>query len=331
MSRPFLEFHIRRRVLNLPNVTLLDSCAVSELVTTPDKKQVTGVRLNQRAAENTTDVLNADLVVDASGRGSSAAKWLETLGYARPSESRVKARLGYVTREYRRTITDPDTLRIQMVTPAAPVERHGVFLFPIEGDRWIMTASGYVDDHPPATEAGLLEFLRNLPAKDAYNIISQSEPLTDIITYNYPASLRRHYEKLTSFPAGYLVIGDAIASFNPIYGQGMTSAAMQARALDESLRERVELKDLWKSFFKKAGKVVDIPWQLAVGEDFRFPQTEGAKPPMMDFLNAYVAKVHQATHRDSVVYAAFLRVMNLMAPPTSLMSPGIFGRVLRNS
>ena len=331
MSRPFLEFHIRRRVLNLPNVTLLDSCAVSELVTTPDKKQVTGVRLNQRSADNTTDVLNADLVVDASGRGSSAAKWLETLGYARPSESRVKARLGYVTREYRRTITDPDTLRIQMVTPAAPVERHGVFLFPIEGDRWIMTASGYVDDHPPATEAGLLEFLRNLPAKDAYNIISQSEPLTDIITYNYPASLRRHYEKLTSFPAGYLVIGDAIASFNPIYGQGMTSAAMQARALDESLRERVELKDLWKSFFKKAGKVVDIPWQLAVGEDFRFPQTEGAKPPMMDFLNAYVAKVHQATHRDSVVYAAFLRVMNLMAPPTSLMSPGIFGRVLRNS
>jgi 2-polyprenyl-6-methoxyphenol hydroxylase-like FAD-dependent oxidoreductase len=217
-----------------------------------------------------------------------------------------------------------------MVTPAAPAEKHGTFLFPIEGDRWIMTSAGYIGDHPPTDEAGLMEFLRNLPAKDVYNIIAETEPLTDIITYKYPASLRRHYEKLTDFPEGYLVIGDAVASFNPIYGQGMTSSAMQTRALDEALRGQSGLQGLWKTYFKKAAQVVDIPWQLAVGEDFRFPETEGVKPPMTDFLNSYVEKVHKATQRDPVVYAAFLRVMNLMAPPTSLMSPGIMLRVLMN-
>jgi hypothetical protein len=255
---------------------------------------------------------------------------LESLGYARPQEVEVKARIGYATREYRRLETDLDKIRIEMISPTAPMEKHGTFLFPIEGERWIMTSGGYVGAHPPADEADLLEFVRSLPAPDIYNIISNTEPLTEIVTYKYPASLRRSYEKLTRFPEGYLVVGDAVASFNPIYGQGMTSAAMQTRALDQVLRQRASLQGLWKTYFKQAAKVVDIPWQLAVGEDFRYPETEGTKPLFTDMINAYVAKVHKATQRDPVVYAQFLRVINLMAPPTSLMSPRIMWRVLMN-
>ena len=328
MSRPFLEFHIRRRVLNLPNVTLIDSCAVNELVTNPDNDQILGVRVTKRSTENTPENINADLVVDASGRGSATPKWLESLGYARPQEIEVKARIGYTTREYRRREKDPSQVHIEMISPTAPFEKHGTFLFPIEDDRWIMTSGGYVGNHPPADEAGLLEFVRSLPAPDIFNIISKTEPLTEIITYKYPASLRRHYEKLTRFPEGYFVIGDAVASFNPIYGQGMTSAAMQTRVLDNVLRQHTNLSGIWRAYFKHVAKVVDIPWQLAVGEDFRYPETEGVKPPLTDFLNAYVEKVHKATQRDPVVYAQFLRVMNLMASPASLMSPGIMWRVL---
>jgi 2-polyprenyl-6-methoxyphenol hydroxylase-like FAD-dependent oxidoreductase len=327
MSRPFLEYHIRRRVVSLPNVSLIDQCAVSGLTTDGDKRQVIGVRLDKRAEQHTTETAEADLVVDAGGRGSATSKWLESLGYDRPTETEVKARIGYVTCEYRR-IEQDDQSHAEMVSPSAPNEKHGTFLFPIEGHRWIMTSAGYVGDHPPTDEAGLLEFVRSLPAADIFNIISNTEPLTEIIPYKYPASLRRHYEKLKRFPEGFLVIGDAVASFNPIYGQGMTSAAMQTRALQQLLQQTPNLQGLWKAFFKQAARVVDLPWQLAVGEDFRYPETEGKKPPFTDMLNAYVERVHKATQRDPVVYAQFLRVMNLMAPPASLMSPRIMWRVL---
>jgi 2-polyprenyl-6-methoxyphenol hydroxylase-like FAD-dependent oxidoreductase len=327
MSRPFLEFHIRRRVLRMPNVTLIDSCAVTELVTSPDKKRVTGVHVMKRSAENIPEILDADLVVDASGRGSSTPKWLESLGYDRPAETEVKTRIGYATREYRRLEQD-DQLRSEMILPTGPTEKHGAILFPVEGDRWILTAGGYVGDHPPADEAGLLEYIRTLPVPDIYNIISTAEPLTEIITYKYPASLWRHYEKLKSFPEGFLVIGDALASFNPIYGQGMTSAAMQTHVLKTLLAQSPTRQGFWRPYFKEASRVVNMPWQLAVGEDFRYPETEGRKPPFTDILNTYVAKLHQATHRDPVVYSQFMRVVNLMAAPTSLMSPRILWHVL---
>jgi 2-polyprenyl-6-methoxyphenol hydroxylase-like FAD-dependent oxidoreductase len=327
MSRPFLEFHIRRRVLGLPNVALIDQCAVNELITSVDKKQVIGVRVAKRSEQNQAENMEADLVVDASGRGSASPKWLESLGYDRPAETEVKVRFGYATREYRRLEKD-ELSYSEMIFPAAPVEKHGAILFPIEGERWIMTAGGYVGDYPPADEANLLEYIRTLSAPDIFNIISKSEPLTEIITYKYPASLRRHYEKLKRFPEGFLVIGDAVASFNPIYGQGMTSAAMQTRVLKDLLQQMPNLQGLWKSFFKRAAKVVDMPWQLAVGEDFRYPETEGKKPPFIDMINAYVEKVHKVTQHDPVVYAQFLKVMNLMDPPTSLMSPRIMWRVL---
>jgi hypothetical protein len=142
--------------------------------------------------------------------------------------------------------------------------------------------------------------------------------------------LRRHYEKLARFPAGYLVLGDAIASFNPTYGQGMTSAAMQAQALDHVLAKRPSLDAIAPVFFKKAAKVVDMPWQMAVGEDFRFPTTTGPKPSGTDIINRYTAKVNRVSHYDEVVGAAFLRVMNLLAPPTSLFHPRILWRVLRS-
>lgn len=328
MSRPFLEFHIRQRVLCLPNVTLIDQCAVNELVTSAGKKHVTGVHVTRRSGEGNAETMEADLVVDASGRGSATPRWLESLGYDRPPETEVKARIGYATREYRRPVQDGRPFA-EMISPSAPTEKHGAYLFPIEGDRWILTAGGYVGDHPPGDEAGLMEYIRSLAAPNVYNIICNAEPLTEIITYKYPASLRHHYEKLKRFPEGFLVIGDAVTSFNPIYGQGMTSAAMQTYALKNLLEKNSTLQGLWKSFFKQAAKVVDMPWQLAVGEDFRYPETEGKKPPLTHLINAYVVKVHKATQRDPVVYGQFLRVMNLTAPTTSLISPRIMWRVFR--
>lgn len=330
MSRPLLEWQIRKRVLALPNVEVRDECSVMRLITTGEPKTVTGIEIDDRSQPGQRETLNADLVVDATGRGSSSPKWLEEMGYAAPSETEIKINVGYATRIYRRTPNDLSNATLLMITPEAPHDKRGAFMFPIEGDRWIVTAGGWVSDYPPTDEAGFLEFLRSLAAPDIYNVISRAEPLSEIMPYRFPANLRRHYEKLTSFPTGYLVMGDAICSFNPIYGQGMTSAALQAAALDGVLQKQPTGGDLARSFFKEAAKVVDIPWQLTVGEDFRYPETVGPKAPETDFINGYVARVHRATHNDPVVYGAFLQVMNLKKGPASLLHPKIVWRVLRN-
>jgi 2-polyprenyl-6-methoxyphenol hydroxylase-like FAD-dependent oxidoreductase len=151
--------------------------------------------------------------------------------------------------------------------------------------------------------------------------------------HKFPANLRHHYEGMRAFPEGLLVMGDAICSFNPIYGQGMTSSALQAQVLDCCLRERQtgDLSGMWRGFFRQVARVVDIPWQLAAGEDFRYPEVEGVRPRGTALINAYVAQVHRATHHDPVVFSAFLKVMNLIEPPTSLFRPHIVRRVLAGS
>lgn len=328
MSRPLLEWQIRRRVVALPNVTVRDGYAVDGLLTNPEQSCVTGVAITHRTDATRTAAISADLVVDASGRGSASPKWLAALHYGEVPESLIKVNVGYATRLYRRRPGDLQEAKLIMIAPDMPHSKRSGLLFPIEGDRWICTLGGWAGDHPPTDEVGFLAFARSLPAPDVYALLTKLEPLSDITPYKFPGSLRRHYEQLERFPEGYLVLGDAVCSFNPVYGQGMTSAAMQAAALDQLLQEQQCLTSLWRAFFTAAAKVVDIPWQLAAGEDFRFPETQGQRPAGVDLINRYVAKVHRATHHDPVVYAAFLRVMNLMAAPTSLFHPRILWRVL---
>ncbi|MCB0128259.1 MAG: hypothetical protein KDE58_38600, partial [Caldilineaceae bacterium] len=329
MSRPFLEWLIRRRVLTLPNITLLDRCDVDEPIASLDNRAITGVAVIERAAGNRRRELAADLVVDAAGRVSAAPKWLEALGYTRPEESLVKVNVGYATRIYRRNPQEAGANDWIFITPDAPKEKRMGGAFPIEGDRWVVSVGGWSGDHGPTDEAAFLQFAKSLPAPDVYEVINNNEPLSDIVVHKFPASLRRHYETLSRFPEGYLVMGDAHCSFNPLYGQGMTSAAIQAQTLDRFLAERRGLlAGIAIPFFKQVAKAIDIPWQTAVGEDFRFPATEGKKAPGTNFINGYVARVHRASHHDDIVCKAFLDVMNLLKPPTSLFQPQILWRVL---
>jgi 2-polyprenyl-6-methoxyphenol hydroxylase-like FAD-dependent oxidoreductase len=331
VSRAFLEWKIRRRVMALSNVTVLDRCDVQGLRSSPGHSRVTGVRVIGRdGSDNAGETeLPAELVVDAAGRGSATPKRLQTLGYASPEEEIVKVGVGYATRLYRRRPEDPDSGRGIMINAAPPRNRRSGFLFPLEGDRWVLTLAGHGGDHAPTEEDGFLEFAHSLAAPDIYDTMSHLEPLSDIFTHGFPSNLRRRYERLSRFPERYLVLGDAVCSFNPVYGQGMTSAALQAQALDETLTERSSLEGVRKPFFDKVGRIVDIAWMSAVGEDFRFPETEGRKRFGTDLVNAYVSRVQRATHKDPVVYRSFLEVINLMRPPTSLFRPQILWRVLR--
>jgi 2-polyprenyl-6-methoxyphenol hydroxylase-like FAD-dependent oxidoreductase len=327
MSRPFLEHLVRRRVRTLPNVTIRDGTGVEGLQTEDGGARVTGVKLAGGG-----EVVPADLVVDASGRGSASTRWLQALGFPPPPETVLKVDVGYATRLYRRDPNAEGAGDWVFVTPVAPRERRIGGAFPIEGERWIVTLGGWFGDHGPTDEADFLAFAKSLPAPDIHQIASTSEPLSEIMTYKYAANLRRHYERMERFPEGYLVLGDAACSFNPVYGQGMTSAALQAHELDQVLdRAGPSTEPLATRFFRRAAKVIDRPWQLAVGEDFRFPEAVGKRPPGTDLVNRYVSQVHRATHTDPVVGLAFLEVMNLIEPPTRLMTPAVLWRILKSS
>lgn len=321
-SRPVLEGHLRRRLLALPNVRAIENCAVQGLVSDPSRKSVTGVRA--RIDRNPGQIVKADFVVDATGRGSSSAAWLEELGYQPPVNEKVKIGISYLTRIYRRQPTDLDGKLGVVVAGSAPNWRNGVILAQ-EHDRWIVSTGGFLGDDAPDHDEGFLAYLATLPTKEIHDVVARAEPLTGFNRYRYLFSVRRRYEKLTRFPRNYLVFGDAICSFNPIYGQGITVAAQEALTLQQCLS--MGRDDLGRRFFKAAAKIVDIPWHIAVGNDLRHPQVEGARPAMLRFINWYIGKLHLAATCDGTLATEFLRVVNLMAPPPTLMSPMIAWRV----
>ncbi len=198
----------------------------------------------------------------------------------------------------------------------------------VEGDRWSVTLGGMHDDPPPSSPAGFVEFARGLPTGVFHEFLRKAEPLSDVEIMKYPASLRRRYERLKRFPAGLLVLGDALCSFNPSYGQGMSVAALEAQALDQCLRKGV--RGLSRRYFRRAAAVVDIPWQIAVTADFRFAHVRGKRPWSSGLVNAYLGLVHRAAHEDAAVCLAFHRVSNLLDPPRALIRPKIVYRVLRS-
>jgi 2-polyprenyl-6-methoxyphenol hydroxylase-like FAD-dependent oxidoreductase len=325
VGRPLLEAQVRKHLLSLPNIKVIENRHVMGLLTTPDHTRIVGVNLSHQTDVSSEEALNADLVVDATGRRSVSPAWLEKLGYEKPHEEQVRMDIGYTTRIYRRR---PEHLQGDLstiISPSLPNWRGGV-IFAQEGDRWIVSIAGYLGDYAPTDEKGFLEFAKSMPTQEIYEVIKDAEPLSEALLYKVPTSQRRHYERMARFPDNYLVFGDAICSFNPIYGQGMTVAALESLCLQNCLATGSQ--NLARRFFKEAAKVVDIPWSVAVGSDLRIPQVEGTRSLMVRFFNWYISKLYVAAPRDRVVVMAFLQVMNLMASPKSLMHPRIALRVL---
>ncbi|MCX6050634.1 MAG: monooxygenase [Chloroflexi bacterium] len=325
VSRPRLEAQIRLRLLALPNVQAIENCNVLGVTATPDNSQVTGVRLVRRSVGDTEEVMQADLVVDASGRGSHGQDWLQALGYAIPEAEQVKIDIGYASRVYERTAGEAQDAYSLLITTGPPNRRLGVMLA-MEDNRWQVTLAGYLGDHPPTDPAGFLAFAKTLPTLDIYNVIRDAKPLSEPLPAKYPASTRHYYERLTRFPTGYLPFGDAICSFNPIYGQGMSVAALEAMVLRQCLAQ--EDQALASRFFAAVGHLLDIPWTIAVGNDLRFPEVVGKRSPVKPLIDWYLVKLHRAAQHDPAVVQAFGKVASLRASPKTLLHPRVAWRVL---
>lgn len=328
-SRPFLEGHIRARVLALPNLTVRDGTDVLSLTATGDR--ITGVRVaaNCRTASATepeNGTIEADLVVDATGRASRTPLWLEQLGYQRPAVERVEIDVRYATRSYRLRPGALDRDLLVAVTPTRTIRRSGVLAVQ-EGGEALVTLIGR-GQQPPTDRAGFEAYAATLAFPDIADALRGAEPVGEPVRYRFPASVRHRYERLPRVPAGLLVTGDAMASFNPVYGQGMAVAAAEAAALRDMLAAGVPDPAAW---FRRAAKAIDTPWRVAVGADLADPNVPGERTRMVRLVNAYLPKVHLAAARDASIAESLIRVMSMVDPPARLFAPGLVLRVLRTA
>jgi 2-polyprenyl-6-methoxyphenol hydroxylase-like FAD-dependent oxidoreductase len=328
-TRVGLEWLTRKHVAALPNVIFIQEVEVDGLLAS--EGQVIGVRLRDRR-DQSTRTMQADFVVDASGRKSKAPEWLVTLGYSAPEETIVNSFVGYATRWYE---ADRDFDWVSLVINARPKEnlKRGGGIIRVEGNRWLVTLAGVNKDYPPNDEVGFLEYARTLASPVLYEIIKNAKPISPVYGFRYDGSRRRHFERLTRRPENFIVIGDAACSFNPIYGQGMTSAALSAEALATLLRQyqgRDNLNGLAAQFQRALFNVSERAWLMATGEDLRYPGTEGKRPNAMErFVQRYIDRLLTLLPHDDTIALAFMEAMNLSKPPAALLRPSIALRVLR--
>lgn len=329
VNRCYLEHQVRARVRDIHNVRVRDKTTVAGLVADSTNNRVVAVRLagpDRPAGQDRTgrEVLAADLVADALGRGGRTPALLDELGYARAPEDRMPIDVVYVSR---RVAIPPAALpeTLVLVGPRAGRAK-GLALLAVEDGTWICTVFGYRGQHPPRDWQDALAFIADLVPAHVRAALDRAQPLEQARSHRFPASRRRHYERLRRFPGGLLVFGDAIVSLNPVYGQGMSVTALQAMALRDCLAR--EPGDLARAFFKAAAKPVDVAWQLASGPDLTLPEVPGPRPLPVRLVNAYIDRLQAAAGHDRELTEQFLNVIALVEPPTRLFRPWVLRRVL---
>jgi 2-polyprenyl-6-methoxyphenol hydroxylase-like FAD-dependent oxidoreductase len=326
-SRPFIEGHVRRRVRELPQVELIDGCDALGLTASRNGERVTGVRILRRADGSAEETLAADIVVAATGRAARVPAWLQALGYPRPEEQRLDVGVTYASR--RLSLPDNPLEGDKFVLIGArPGHPRALFLFAQEGGRWILGLGGYGREHrPPSDPDGFAAFACTVAPPDVREAIEAAGVADEIATHHFPTSVRRRYDRLRRFPEGLLVTGDALCSFNPTYGQGMTVAAAQAVALRGCLERGGS--DLARRFFSAAAAPIGHAWDLSVGADLALPEVAGRRSPRVRVINAYLRRLRATAERDVAVAGAFSAVIGMREGPARVLRPAIALRVAR--
>lgn len=316
-TRSLLETVLRRRTLRLRGIELLTRTTVQGLV--GDAHRVRAVRVTGPAGEQT---LAADLIVDASGRGSRITQWLSEIGAEVPAEERLDVDLGYTSRFFRHR---PGQLGGQAsVIVSTGADGRGGGAVRVEGDRWHVTLAGMLGDHPPIDDQGFRDYAASLSAPDIHTIVVGSDALGEPVPYRFRTAVRRRFDRQSAPPAGLVVLGDAQCAFNPLYAQGMTVAALQAAAL----RDCLAAEDLPARFYAAAADPVAVAWQLAAGSDLRHPGVAGRRTLRTRLTDVFVTRVQRVAHHDPRVARTFLRVAHLVDPPAALTAPGTLRRIL---
>lgn len=325
-SRIQIDWILRGFLQKMGNIRILENTGVEALV--HENETVSGVQLSDGSH------LPADLVVDASGRGSRCPQWLQAMGFPCPVDETIDAKLGYASRFYERSAEHPTDFKAVAMTPVPLSNPRAVGMWQVEGNRWLLTLIGTAGHYPPTEENAFLEFARELADPVVINTIQHAKPCSDIVGFKGTANRWRHFERLNTLPQRFLVIGDAFCAFSPFYGQGMTMAGLSALVLQESLQRHVQVaqpnwESMQKEYFRKTGALFKAPWILATGEDLRWPTTTGAKLDFMTRASHLVMDLLLPLSTSSpLLVRNFLRISNMTASPLALLDPRIWGQLL---
>ena len=310
LTRPLLEHLVRERVLARPNVQVREGVRVAGLHRHGPRWEVVGVDGPE---------LGADLVVDASGRGSRMPHWLAELGCRVAEPEVVDASLGYACRLYRRPDGTPLPTGL-VVQPTRQSPRGGLGL-PVEHAGWLVAVNGYGDDRPER-DGDLRAFAATLREPALAEVVAGLEPVGDVAVHRQTGNVRHHYGRHRDWPEGLLVVGDALSAFNPIYGQGITVGACQAAVLAEALGTRA-----WRStrsLQRRLAAVADFPWAVATGEDRHYLPVPGPLPLGRRLTDAWLGQVGQLlVDGNPRAVVTFGRVYHLMASPRELVHPAL--------
>ncbi|GGS62457.1 tryptophan 2,3-dioxygenase family protein [Streptomyces griseoviridis] len=329
-SRPLLEHHIRRRVLAGSGITVRTGVEVTGLLGRPGR--VTGVVLRERGGDHHgRQELAADLVVDATGRASRTPQWLTELGGRAPAEEVVETGRAYATCAFHADPPAADLKGFYLVPDAG--QPYGAIVLPAEGDRWLVTLSGPREETPPTDPEGFVDFAGLLPHPAVHKWLSAARPLSRPVGYRHTANRRRRYDRLDRDATGLLVVGDAACALNPVYGQGLSAAALNAVALRDALAGPAapSVHALQRAVLRSSGRA----WEVATGADSPVPGATGNAVrggPAARLLNRYLARVSAHVPNDPVVCAAYRDVLFLLSPPRALLtSPRVLRRALLSS
>jgi 2-polyprenyl-6-methoxyphenol hydroxylase-like FAD-dependent oxidoreductase len=334
-SRDLIDWSVRQRVGALPNVRILERVDVAGLIRGPgDGGCVTGVWLRARAGDIKADLsgaeLAADLVVCADGRNSRLPDWLTALGYEPPRETVVNSHQGYASRLYQPAAGFKAEWKALYIQQAPPADPRGGLIFEVERGRWLVSLVGGDGDYPPTDHVGFLAFARSLRSPEIFDAIAAAEPLTPIAGQRATENRIRHYDRVARFPEGVVAVGDAVCAFNPVYGQGMTAAALGAEVLDRWLQgESSQSGDgRGRAFQRALARATAAAWQISTGADHRFRTTTG--PPevrVARLVGSYISGVIRAATKQPRVRRRLTEVLHLLRPPSALFSPGVLARV----
>lgn len=334
-SRNLLEWHVRRRVAEFTNITMREHCRVEGLVMDPAGERIAGIRVYPGDVGDdgkmATEIWEADLVIDTSGRHSQTPKWMQEYGYDAPQETIVNSFLGYATQWYKTPEDFEAGWKAILISGRPPDNPRYGGIYPIENNQWIVTLAGIGGIYPPTDDQeAFLGFARQLVNPLIYQALNQAEPISPIHGFRNTANRWRHYEKLDRWPTNFIVMGDAFCTFNPAYGQGMTVSALSAVALDHHLRthKSIDAPRLQKDLARASKNV----WRLATGEDLRWETTE-ADANALGFTtrlaHRYVEKVRLVYQSNSNAARIFFEIAHLIRPPAQLFHPVLLGGVLK--
>jgi 2-polyprenyl-6-methoxyphenol hydroxylase-like FAD-dependent oxidoreductase len=338
-SRDLLEWVVRCRLSACARVKWLDGVDVKGLLTEATGARVTGVSIQSRGSAGGETRLSADLVVDASGRTSRTPEWLTSLGLPAPRETLVDVGLCYASRVYRRP-GDVGTIDWQgvLLQPAPPSVKRGGLLLPTEGERWIVTLSGRGGEKPPTDDAGFMAYAGSLRAPTIYQAIANAEPLSAVVGYRATANRVRHYEELDGSPEGLVVIGDAACAFNPVYGQGMTAAALGATLLGDCLLEAPGVRNAGRGltgvsrrFQQRLARFNVMPWLSATSEDARYLEQEqrASQGWRMRIMHRYIDRLTSRSTQSAAVRQILIEIFNMLRPPAALFLPRLLFAALQ--